>query len=164
MVICLKRGADLHMAQLMPFPLTVSCFSKIQISFFTARYCASAVLAMALCPSVCPSVSPSQVRVLLKRLNIGLHKQHHTTLVQGLQFSEAKYLHEISLGSPPVGAPNAGGVGQNRRLSTNNRLSRQEAQLTPRDRAMRLVSSNLANCHATVQKLLIRQVLTKSMV
>ena len=33
MVICLKRGADLHMAQLMPLPLTVSCFSKIQIDF-----------------------------------------------------------------------------------------------------------------------------------
>jgi len=32
-VICLKRGADLHMAQLMPLPLTVSCFSKIQIGF-----------------------------------------------------------------------------------------------------------------------------------
>jgi len=31
----------------------------------------------------------------------------------------------------------------------------QEAQLLPSDRAMRLVSSNLANCHATVQKLLI---------
>ena len=31
MVICLERGADLHMAQLMPQPLTVSCFSKIQI-------------------------------------------------------------------------------------------------------------------------------------
>jgi len=31
MVICLERGADLHMAQLMPLPLTVSCFSKIQI-------------------------------------------------------------------------------------------------------------------------------------
>jgi len=30
-VICLERGADLHMAQLMPLPLTVSCFSKIQI-------------------------------------------------------------------------------------------------------------------------------------
>ena len=30
-VICLDRGADLHMAQLMPLPLTVSCFSKIQI-------------------------------------------------------------------------------------------------------------------------------------
>ena len=33
MVICLERGADLHMAQLMPMPLTVSCFSKIQIGF-----------------------------------------------------------------------------------------------------------------------------------
>ena len=31
MVICLERGADLHMAQLMPLPLTVSCSSKIQI-------------------------------------------------------------------------------------------------------------------------------------
>jgi len=30
-VICLEQGADLHMAQLMPLPLTVSCFSKIQI-------------------------------------------------------------------------------------------------------------------------------------
>ena len=33
MVICLGRGAHLHMAQLMPLPLTVSCFSKIQIGF-----------------------------------------------------------------------------------------------------------------------------------
>jgi len=32
-VICLERVADLHMAQLMPLPLTVSCFSKIQIGF-----------------------------------------------------------------------------------------------------------------------------------
>jgi len=33
MVICLERDADLHTAQLMPLPLTVSCFSKIQIGF-----------------------------------------------------------------------------------------------------------------------------------
>jgi len=33
MVICLGRVADLHMSQLMPLPLTVSCFSKIQIGF-----------------------------------------------------------------------------------------------------------------------------------
>jgi len=33
MVICLERGADLHIVQLMPLPLTVSCFSKIQIGF-----------------------------------------------------------------------------------------------------------------------------------
>ena len=33
MVICVERGADLHTAQLMPLPLTVSCSSKIQIGF-----------------------------------------------------------------------------------------------------------------------------------
>jgi len=33
MVICLERGADLHMAQLVPLPLIVSCSSKIQIGF-----------------------------------------------------------------------------------------------------------------------------------
>ena len=33
MVICLEGGADLHMAWLMLLPLTVSCFSKIQIGF-----------------------------------------------------------------------------------------------------------------------------------
>ena len=38
----------------------------------------------------------------------------------------------------------------------------QEAQLSPRDRAMRCVSWNLANFHATVEKLLVRQVLNKS--
>jgi len=46
---------------------------------FTARCYASAVLAMALCLSVCLS----QVGVLLKRLNLGSHKQHHT-IAQGL--------------------------------------------------------------------------------
>jgi len=33
MVICLELGADLRTAQLMPLPLTVSCFRKIQIGF-----------------------------------------------------------------------------------------------------------------------------------
>jgi len=33
MVICLERDANLHMAHLMPLPLSVSCFSKIQIGF-----------------------------------------------------------------------------------------------------------------------------------
>jgi len=27
--VCLEQGAYLHMSQLMPLPLTVSCFSKI---------------------------------------------------------------------------------------------------------------------------------------
>ena len=33
-VICLERGADLHMAQLMPLPLTVSSFSKNDPDWF----------------------------------------------------------------------------------------------------------------------------------
>ena len=32
-VICLERGADLHTVQLVPLPLTVSCFNKILIGF-----------------------------------------------------------------------------------------------------------------------------------
>ena len=40
--------------------------------------------------------------------------------------------------------------------------NRKEAPLSPRDRTMRRVSWNLANCRATVQKLLVRQVLNKS--
>ena len=37
-VICLERGAYLHMAQLMPLPLAVSCSSKIQIGFLPFWY------------------------------------------------------------------------------------------------------------------------------
>jgi len=59
----------------------------------------------------------------------------------------------------------AGSALQYRRVLNARQLQLvQEAQLSPSDRAMRLVISNLANCHATVQKLLIRQVLTKLMV
>ena len=32
MDICLERGAGLHIVQLMPLPLTVSCFSKTRLS------------------------------------------------------------------------------------------------------------------------------------
>ena len=39
MVICLQRGADLHMAQLMPLPLTVSCFSEIQCRKIYIKMC-----------------------------------------------------------------------------------------------------------------------------
>ena len=38
--VCVERGADLQTAQLMPLPLTVSCFSKIQIgsTFLVTAY------------------------------------------------------------------------------------------------------------------------------
>jgi len=47
------------------------------------------------------SVCLSQVGVLLKRLNVGSHKQHRT-IAQGLLFSDAKDLREIRPGSPPT--------------------------------------------------------------
>ena len=55
MVVCLERGADLHTAQLMPLPLTVSCFSKIQIDFYRAMLCIRGTSHGPV--SVCPSVS-----------------------------------------------------------------------------------------------------------
>ena len=81
MVICLERGADLHMSQLMPLPFTDFCFCKIQIGFYHAMLCIRGTSHGPV--SVCLSVRPSQVGVLLKRLNVGSHKQHHT-IAQGL--------------------------------------------------------------------------------
>jgi len=66
-VISLERGADLHMAQLMPLPLTVSCFSKIQIGFTFL------VPAYPGCPGKrllnwCSSISSSSIAALTVRL------------------------------------------------------------------------------------------------
>ena len=70
MVICLERDADLHVTQQMPLPLTVSCFSKIQIGFTflvpahpgspgkraVKRVCVCVCYETVLCPSICPLV------------------------------------------------------------------------------------------------------------
>ena len=58
---------------------------------------------------LCPSVTS---HVLLKRLNVGSHKQRHT-IAQDYSFLDAKDFREIRPGSPPAGAPNTGGVDQN---------------------------------------------------
>ena len=55
------------------------------------------------------------------------------------------------------------GKEENESFRLVGKTPRQEAQLPPMDRAMRRVSSNLANCHTTVQKLLVRQVLIEQM-
>jgi len=67
MVVCLELGADLHMAQLMPLPLTVSCFSKIQIgcTFLVPAHPGSpgkrAVKRVCVCvlSAACSAVAPS---------------------------------------------------------------------------------------------------------
>jgi len=53
-------------------------FEPSDLRLFTARCYASAVLAMGLCPSVSVFVCLSQAGVLLKRQDVGSHKQHHT--------------------------------------------------------------------------------------
>jgi len=56
-VVCLEQGVDLPMAPLMPLPLTVSCFTKIQIGFIflvAARLCSSGKRAVKrVCVCVC---------------------------------------------------------------------------------------------------------------
>ena len=78
--------------------------SEFAVNVLTARCYASAVLAMALCrsvrPSVCLSVCPSQVGVLLKRLNVGSHKQHHT-IVQGILVFRSQRSPRNSTGVTP---------------------------------------------------------------
>jgi len=70
-VICLEQGAGLHTAQLMPLPLTVSCFSKIQIGFtFLVRYWLTRVD-----PDKGPLNGCSSVVVVSKRL-LQLSKRH----------------------------------------------------------------------------------------
>ena len=62
MVICLERGADLHVFQLMPLPLTVSCFSKIQIGFaflVPAHLGSLGKMAVKRCVCVCMLVQPN---------------------------------------------------------------------------------------------------------
>ena len=57
MVICLERGADLHMAQLMPLSLTVSCSSKIQIgcTFLVPAYVVGGVVVCVLITTASPA-------------------------------------------------------------------------------------------------------------
>ena len=90
---------------------------------------------VSVCLSVRRSVCPSQVGVLLKRLNVGSRKQQHT-IAQGLQLSDAKDLREIRPGSPPLGRQMQVGWVK----TIDFRHLRQEAQLSPRDRAMRRVN------------------------
>jgi len=59
-------------------------------------------VSVCVCLSVSVCLCLSQVGVLLKRQNVGSHKQHHT-IAQGLSFFDTKDLREIRPGSPPTG-------------------------------------------------------------
>ena len=69
MVVCLEQGADLQMAQLMPLPLTITCFSKIQIgiTFLVVAHLGSpgkrAVKRVCVCVCVCVCVPATRALV-----------------------------------------------------------------------------------------------------
>ena len=67
-VICLERGADLHMAQLMPLPLTESCFSRIQIgfTFLVLAHLGSPRKRAVKCVCVCVSIEDNQTKTVDK--------------------------------------------------------------------------------------------------
>ena len=95
--------------------------AMLTIFYYSAMLCIRGTShgPVSVCPCPCPCLS--QVGVLLKtakrRITQTTLLDSPGTLVFGRQRSR-----EIRPGSPPTGAPNAGGVGQNRRPSTNKQL------------------------------------------
>ena len=129
-------------------------------------------------------INKVQQKILVRDKNRNLNKTKSWTslsiqflkLVANISLCSARCWHETT--SPcsywwPLPALNMASASKNAHgfncpieLSCTLRTyyKQQKAQLSPSDRAMRLVSSNLANYHATVQKILIPQVLIKPMV
>jgi len=74
---------------------------------------------VSVCLSVCQSVRVSQVGVLLKRLNVGLHKRHHTIVFWCQKARQNSHGVTLSGGTKcRWDRLNAGAVAVNRRLST----------------------------------------------
>jgi len=99
----------------------IICKFWFRLSFYRAMLCIRGtshepVPVHRVCP--CPSVT-SRCSTKTARRRITQTRPHDTP---GTLVFCYKDLRKIRPGSPPTGAPNAGGVGQNRRLSTNNRL------------------------------------------
>ena len=106
---------------------TVSAMRTLQSGLsqfiFTVRAMLCVVYATALCLCVCLS----QVGVLLKWLNIGIHKQWHM-IAQGLQFYDAKNLQN-SKGVTPNGGAKCRWGSPSWQISTNNLLSRKRYKI-----------------------------------
>jgi len=110
MVICLERGADLHMTQLMPLPLTVSCFGKIQIgfTFLVPAYPGSlgqrAVKRACVCVCVCLRSLYALVSHLSDRITRGRNAifGHVARLPDNIPAHQAMLRQvELSFGRPP---------------------------------------------------------------
>jgi len=89
MVVCLERGADLHVVQLMPLPLTISCFSKIQIgsTFLVPAHLGSP--GKRAVKRVCVYRFHANVESTLKSTsNITLIQRQHTKVISSSQPSQ----------------------------------------------------------------------------
>ena len=171
LVICLERGADLHMAQLMPLPVTVSCFSKSRLvlpSWYQLTWVVpdkGPLNGCVVCVCVCVLILSTAWR---RCWRLRLRGPGQGGRRPGTEQRRAgPYCHRpwprSPTGRPPSLCDRLTPTQQTQSLP-GFLLSwlQQKAQLSPMDRAIRRISWNLANCHATVQKLFVRQVLNKS--
>ena len=105
MVIWLERGADLHMAQLMPLPLTVSCFSKIQtgFTFLVPAHLGSPGQRAVKRVCVCACVCVSDDRYLVGRLG-GVLQPLLATLFRSLALflSQPRLERRLRFFAPPL--------------------------------------------------------------
>ena len=98
MVVCLEQGADLHMAQLMPLPLTVSCFSKIQMcfTFLVPAHLDSpgqrAIKQMCVCEGMCNDTLTVSLSYLLQLLDVSIVKDQKTGQSQGFAFLTVSFV------------------------------------------------------------------------
>jgi len=108
--MCLERCAALHMAQLMPLPLNVSCFSKIQIAFtfLVPVYPASPrqLAVKQACACVCPFTTISSVHINLYLvigsdsclcLQLGLTTPFHFHSIILIVSSHVPHPHHLNL-------------------------------------------------------------------
>ena len=84
-------------------PSRVSYFLNLLLSFYRAMLCirgtSNVPVSVCLSVCVCPSVRLSQIGVLLKRLNVGSHKQYHT-IAQDSSFLMPKISAKFDRGHP----------------------------------------------------------------
>ena len=119
-----QKSAGINIEQ--NYVIVTLCVAKFPVHLaeariFTARCYASAVLAMALCLSVCPSVCPSVCLSVTSRSSTKTAKRRITQTTPHDSPGNLVFWYQRSPRNS-TGASNAGGVGQNRRLSTNSWL------------------------------------------
>jgi len=108
-------------------------YITLLVSFYRAMLCMRGTSHGSLCPCLSVSVTCRSSTKTAKHRTTQT-KPHNSS---GSLVFDTEDLCEIRPGSPPMGTPNAGGVGQNRRISTNSWLYLETVQ------HIRMVSSKV---------------------